>query len=135
MRREGQIIQRGTKWLVRVYLGRENGKRTYANRTVKGTEKDAKTVLNALLSERDKGMAVAPAKATLNAYLDRWLADALKPRVRAFTFHNSEKLLERHVRKAIGAKKLAKVTPLDVQAVYTAMTSKGLSAKTVRYVH
>ena len=135
-RSEGQIIPRGEGvFLVRVYLGRTNGKRQYANRTVHGTEGDARKERTKLLRERDLGVAVAPAKLTLGDFLDRWLRDAAGPRLRAFTLEQYTDLLADHVRPALGARSLAKLSPLDVQAVYAAMQAAGLSPRSVRYVH
>ena len=52
----GQIIQRGERtWLVRLYVGRVQGKRKYDGHTVHGTKKDAQAYLNAKLRERDLG--------------------------------------------------------------------------------
>lgn len=135
-KRSGQIIQRGERtWLVRVFLGREAGKRKYANRTVHGIKKDAERVLNELLLQQSQGIAVEPSKQTLSAYLDRWLEDACKSRVRTRTFEDYKALLVRHVRPRIGLRAIAKLSPLDIQGVYSAMLDLGLSPRTVRYVH
>jgi len=40
-----------------------------------------------------------------------------------------------YVRPSLEGRPLAKVTPLDVQAVYGKIIEKGLSARTVRYTH
>ena len=133
---EGQIIQRGPdRFLVRVYLGRDGGKRRYANRTVKGTRKEASKVRTAMLRDRDQGLAVAPGRLTLGDYLDRWLKDSAKARVRARTHDQYSDLMRLHVRERIGSRPLAKLSPLDIQAVYSAMTAAGLKARTVRYAH
>lgn len=135
-KRAGQMIQRGERtWVVRVFLGREAGKRRYANRTVHGVKKDAERVLNELLLQQSQGIAVEPSKQTLSAYLDRWLEEACKQRVRKRTFEDYKALLVRHVRPRIGLRALAKLSPLDIQGVYSAMLEIGLSPRTVRYVH
>ena len=130
------IVQRGDSWLVRVYTGRLNGKRQFVNRTVRGTEKDAENVETALKHDRNRGLGAAPAKLTLNAFLDRWLQDSHRARVREFTLGNSTRLLAKHVRPILGSKPLHKIRPLDVQGLYTKMeTDSGLSPKTIRHVH
>ncbi|QQS46821.1 MAG: hypothetical protein IPM66_23530 [Acidobacteriota bacterium] len=88
-RRSGQIIDRGeNKWLVRVFLGRNetNGKRKYFNKTVRGTKKDAQKYLNSKLREIDLGVFVEPATESIDAYLDKWLISVAKNRVSERTF-------------------------------------------------
>jgi integrase len=133
----GQVIARGERtWLVRVFLGRgADGKRKYHNHTVHGTKKDAQAYLNAALRDRDLGTFVEPGKDTLGEYLDRWLADAAKPKVREHAFRDYTTLLARYVRPALGDRRLCDLTPLDVQGLYSSMLERGLSARTVRYTH
>jgi integrase len=136
-RRTGQIIRRGdARFVVRIYLGTDaNGKRRYHNHTVRGTKKDAEKWLTAALRRLDLGEAVAPAEISLDAYLDKWLATAVTPRVRAHTLDDYTRLLVRYIRPKLGKHRLASITPLDLQSLYGAMTSNGLTARTVRYTH
>jgi integrase len=131
----GQIIPRGKNvWLVRLYLGRDQqGKRLYLNQTIHGPRKAAQAWLNQRLTERDAGVAVKPAQQTLNEYLDHWLEAAAKARVRPKTFHGYRIILECHIRPALGARPLSKITPLEVQQTFQAMVDKGLSARTIEY--
>src|SRR5215212_2224700 len=57
------------------------------------------------------------------------------PRVREQTYTWYVELLKSYVRPTFGDKKISDVRPLDVQALYTSLQEKGLSAKTVRHVH
>lgn len=131
----GQIISRGKNiWLVRIYLGRDDsGKRIYLNKTIHGPKKAAQAWLHQRLTERDAGVAVKPAQQTLNDYLDRWLETAARPRVRPKTFVGYQNLLDRHIRPALGARPLSKISPLEVQQTFQAMQEKGLSARTIEY--
>lgn len=133
----GQIKKRGDKtWLVRVFMGRDNnGKRRYLNKTVRGNKKDAEAYLNATLTQISAGTFIEPVKLTVDEYLDKWLATAAKARVRERTHDDySEKLL-RYVRPLIGKLKLTDLRSFDVQSIYTAMTERDLSPRTVRYTH
>ena len=137
-RRTGQIIERGERvHLVRVYLGRDDttGKRRYTNKTIHGTKKDAQMWLNATLREIDLGIYVEPAGESVNAYLDKWLDAAAKPRLRQRTFEDYTALLRRYVRDEIGHVKLSMLRPLDIQQLYSKMQMQGLSARVVRYTH
>jgi integrase len=44
-------------------------------------------------------------------------------------------MLRRYIRPAIGARMLASVSPLEIQAAYQGMIDRKLSARTVRYAH
>lgn len=140
-RRRAQVIPRTgksgeTTFLVRVPMGTDaNGKRIYWTTTVHGKQKDAEAVATEKLNERDKHTLVQPSRMSLDAYLDHWLHDAAKPRLRPRTYASYEALLARHVRKPLGARRLSDITPRDIQACYATMLENGLAARTVRYVH
>ncbi len=133
----GQIVARGRgKWLVRVFLGRDpdSGKRRYYNRTIHGTKKDAERYLTATLREKDLGVFVEPARMSLDAYLDRWLEDAVKPRVRPRTLQDYRRFMDRHVRPSLGGRRLDRITPLDLQKLYTRIGDE-VSAHAVVHTH
>lgn len=137
-RKVGQIIARGyRKWLIRVYLGRdlETKKRTYHNRTIRGSMREAQAYLTKKLRERDLGRDLEGAKITLNEYLDRWLQTAVKPRVRQKTCKDYDGILRRYIRPALGDRVLVSMLPMDIQTTYHGMIERGLSARTVRYTH
>jgi integrase len=132
----GQIIKRGESWTVRIFLGRDTkGKRKYFNKTIKGTKKDAQKYLTAKLREKDLGVFIEPASMALNEYLDKWLSESAKPRLREVTLESYQGLLKSHVREILGSRKLSDIKPLDVQKLYNRMTENSLSPRTVRYVH
>ena len=134
----GQLINRGErKWLVRIYLGRDvvTGKRKYHNKTVNGTKRDAQKYLNGVLREIDLGRYREPHKMPLNVFLDKWLKDAVKPRVRDVTYHNYSELIANYVREGLGKKPISKVTTLEIQALYSALLERGLAVVTVQKVH
>ena len=137
-RKVGQIIARGERrWLVRVYLGRdrETRKRTYYNRTVYGSLRHAQAYLTRRLHERDLSRGVEGLQVTVDEFLDHWLKTAVKPKVRAKTHRDYAAMLRRYIRPAIGARILASLSPLEIQAAYQVMIERKLSARTVRYAH
>ncbi len=133
----GQIIKRGDKtWIVRIFTGRdEKGKRRYLNKTIKGNKKDAEKYLNTTQTAISTGTFIEPSPLTVGAYLDKWLDSVARGRVRPRTFASYTKVLLRYARPVLNERKLSSVRPLDVQALYAGMLERGLSAKTVRYVH
>ena len=135
-RKVGQIIARGERrWLVRVYLGRDSEmrKRTYHNRTVYGSLRNAQAYLTRRLHERDLSRGVEGLQVTVDEFLDHWLKTAVKPKVRAKTYSDYAAMLRRYIRPAIGARILASLSPLEIQAAYQVMIDRKLSARTVRY--
>lgn len=132
----GQIIKRGENtWLVRIFTGRdEKGKRHYRNQTVRGTKKEAQTYLTAKLREKDTGTFIEPSPMSVGDYLDKWLETA-KTQVRARTVQGYKDMLATYARPMLGNKRLSDVSPLDIQALYSSLTERGLSASTVRHAH
>jgi len=134
----GQIISRGERtWLIRVALGREpqTGKRRTFNKTFHGNKKDAQQELTRILRLQDTGNFVEPTRLSVNDYLDRWLESSVKTRVRPRTYDGYVELLGLYIRPTLGSASLSGLTPLDVQAAYTVLTDRGLSARTIRYAH
>jgi integrase len=137
-RKTGQIIARGdSRWLVRVYLGRdrETGKRAYHNRTIYGSLRHAQAYLTRRLHERDLSRGVAGLQISVDEFLDHWLKTAVKPKVREKTYGDYAAMLRRYIRPAIGARMLVSLSPLEIQAAYQCMIDRKLSARTVRYAH
>lgn len=133
----GEISQRGeNKFVVRVFLGRDgNGKRKRVAKTVHGTIKDAKKALTALLRDADLGLLAENGNITLDEYLDKWLETSVKPHLRSKTYRGYKSSLSRYFREPLGAKKLSKITTMDIQSIYADMLSKKLAPATVIYAH
>lgn len=133
----GQIVKRGENtWYVRIFLGRDaNGKRKYFNKTIHGTKKDAQKYLTAKTREKDLGVFVEPASMPLNEFLDRWLEEIAKPRIRESTYSSYESILRNYVRLKLGAKRLSDIQAYEVQKLYNEMKNVGLSSRTIRYTH
>lgn len=131
----GQIIAKGERtWLVRWFEGREGGRRKYRSHTVHGTKKDAQAYLNGVLRDRDLGTYVPPTRETLDEFLDRWMSNTHKQRVAATTYRKDEGLLKRYIRPTLGAKRLAALSPADLQDRYAELGER-LSPKTIRDAH
>ncbi len=133
----GQLIERGkNKWLVRVYLGEDDGgKRRYHNKTIHGNKKEAQAYLNKCLREKDTGTFIEPSKELFSKYLEYWLQNVAKTRVREKTFHSYEKTANNYIKPGLGDIKLSHVTPALIQELYNKLLDKGLSPRTVRYTH
>lgn len=133
----GQIIKRSeNNWLVRIFIGRDTkGKRKYFNKSVHGSKKDAQKYLTAKLREKDLGVFVEPASMALNDFLDRWLEEIAKNKLRERTFYGYESLLNSHIRTKLGLKRLSDIQSYEVQKLYNDMKKADYSAKTIRHAH
>jgi integrase len=72
---------------------------------------------------------------TLAEYLDYWLHQSVKPRVRPLTFAGYSVNVRRHLVPTLGKIRLDRLTPQDVQEMMNRRLADGFSPKTVAYVH
>ncbi len=133
----GQIIKRSENtWLVKIFLGRDgNGKRKYFNKTIHGAKKDAQKYLTAKLREKDLGVFVEPASMILNTFLDRWIDENAKYKLRERTLDNYKSLLKQHIRPILGLKRLCDLQSYEIQKLYNDMKNADYSPKTIRHAH
>lgn len=128
----GQIVRRGKKsWLCRVFTGRDAaGRKSYLNKTIKTSRKDAEKWVRDQLRKQDLGLKLTTeTKTTLSDHLDSWLKDIAKPRVSNTTFAGYDQQL-RIVKSTIGKVKLKDLSPKDIQGLYAT-----LSPSVARHVH
>lgn len=123
-------------WQVRMFLGRDsNGKTKHFNKTIHGSKKDAQTFLTAKLRERDLGSFVEPAALSVKDFLNDWLENIVRSRVREATFDGYKGIVEYYLLPAIGSERLCDLRPEHIQRFYGSLQRKGLSSRTVRYAH
>ena len=128
---EGSIFGRKDGlWVARVTL--EGGKRKdfYAK-----SRREAAAKLKVAQKAVDDGLSLDSDKQTVAQFLEKWLSASVKPSTRHKTFTTYESLCRTSIVPRIGTKKLAKLTALDLQALYTELADSGLSPRTVHHVH
>lgn len=135
-RRRGQLRKRGpNKYLVRIYLGRIDGKRKYTSKTVHGSRKEAQEVLTGMLRKKDAGKNVGRCRQTVASFIDEWL-EGKKKSIASSTYGTYKKIIRLHIKPGLGHLKLYEVNPQLVQRFYTSLTEeKDLSASYVRMIH
>ncbi len=133
----GSIRKRGKSWAVIYDAGRDpvTGKRRQVWRTVRGTKADAQRELARLQHLSATGIDIAPERLTVNQYLERWLVDYASARVAPSTLIRYRGLLRVHVAHRIGGQLLARLKPIHLQEVYSAMLRDGSAPRTVLHVH
>ncbi|RJQ09877.1 MAG: site-specific integrase [Bacillota bacterium] len=98
------------------------------------SDKEAEALLRKILVHIDEGTYVEPSSETVASFLARWLRLAAPGR-RPSTMRRYRVNIERHVVPALGQRRLAAVTNLQVSELYAALIEGGLAASTVRGVH
>lgn len=129
-RNEGSVFQRkdGT-WCAVLNVGYDgNGKRRrrwiYGEEKTEVLEKLARLRVQAL-----NGDLGEPQRLKVGQFLDRWLTDTARKRVRASTHELYRGVVERHVTRHIGGVGLARLTPHHVRAMLTGMEKGGASLR------
>ncbi len=135
---EGSIYTFANNSGTRVYravvnLGYIDGKLKRKAFTV-ATRQEAQAILTEAQHKISKGLPVAPERQTVAQYLTRWLDDFKEGTVRYATMQRYRVLVATHIVPALGSIILSKLTALDVQALLTAKSRAGLSARTVGYI-
>jgi integrase len=136
-RKLGQIIAvRENTWMIRIPLGcdPETKERTYYNRTVHGSLRQAQKFLGKKINQLGADRERDGAKIRLDQFLDQWLK-TIKTRVCSKTYESYERLLAKYIRPSLGKRCLVAIRPFDVQTVYQQMTDRGLSPRTVQGAH
>ena len=134
---EGSIVRRKDgRWMAQVTMGRDPQTGKFQRATFYGkTRQVAAEHLAKALRERQQGIFVAPHKRTVGEWLDTWLHDYKKAKLRPITFDSYEMLIRRHLKPALGHITLRDLRPEQVQHFYNAKMHDGASARTVRYCH
>lgn len=135
---EGTIDERRPKGaLTQLADGRWQARLTLANGKRKAfygkTKEEARKKLIAAQADRERGLPTTNDRQTVRDFLDRWLEDAAKPKVRPRTYASYRQQIKLHILPAIGKQKLTQLSPTDVQAYMNQKLASGLSPRTVQY--
>ncbi|HUW65873.1 MAG TPA: N-terminal phage integrase SAM-like domain-containing protein [Spirochaetia bacterium] len=139
----GYIRKRGkTSWEIEVYLNTKggDGKPERVFKTVRGTRRDAESVLAEMLVQVNNNTLIkANKKLTVGEYLEQWLNDYGKSHLKCTTYANYKGVIDGHLIPELGSIPLCKLQPSDVQKYYTnALNSgrkDGKGGLSRRYVH
>lgn len=141
---EGSIVKRKDgRWQGAVTTGRDP-KTGKPKRVIfyGRTRQEVAEKLTKALSEVQQGMFVEPGKLTLGKWLEMWLSEYAKPRLRPTTWESYERNVRCHIKPAIGNIPLKQLQPNHLQKLYNSLLASGradgtggLSPRSVRYVH
>jgi integrase len=91
--------------------------------------------LTKAMAERDSGLPFDAGKLKLGEYLKRWLNDSVRGSVKPITSESYERLVRVHIAPALGRLQLKSLSPAHLQGFYRERLDKGLSPRTVQYLH
>lgn len=130
---EGSVFQRKDgRWVAQVRLESGKMKQRYFK---PNQEKEARAALRKMLNEKEQGTLPTGPNQTLKAYLEQWLEQVHKPRVRKSSYQLYQLMLNKHIIPALGHIQLQRLTAQHVQAFYNHELESGLATKTVRGYH
>lgn len=134
----GTIRQRKNgRWEARYTIGRSPGTGKQIQKSIYGdTQAEVRKKLAQATAAIDEGIYLEPSKLTVGAWLDIWLTEYANNAVKPSTLYSYKGQCNNHIKPAIGAKKLAELTPYIIQTFYNDLQNrKGLSAKSIKNVH
>src|SRR5258708_17024607 len=107
---EGSVYQRSDrKWCGALVVA---GRR----RVIYGsTRQDAAQKLARAMDAATRGLLRQPSRLTVGGFLDRWLEDTVKPRVRPLTYSGYAVNVRRHIIPTLGDVRLDRLSPEQVQ--------------------
>src|SRR5258706_3516307 len=127
---EGSIVKRPDgRWEARITLPEGKRQSFYAK-----TRQEAARRLAEALRDRDRGLPVLGERPTVAQFLGAWL-HIVKPSVGVGTWKTYEEIVRLHLKPVLGSHALAKLTPQQVQALYSAKLEADLSPTTVHHIH
>jgi integrase len=89
------------------------------------SKKEVRIRLTEAIADRDKGLVFDSGNLSVGEYLGRWL-EAIQSTIGELTWKRHESIVRLHIAPAIGAIKLAALTPLQVQSLYRAKSKSHL---------
>lgn len=115
---------------------RKKGKGVEWRQMVDGVErslyaKDMKSLQDKIKTVAD--LPIVKEKFTVSEWFDRWLSVYIKPLKKAATYNQYNDIYRKHIRPAIGSRKMTSIKPFDIQAVIAKMHENGMATKTMRH--
>ena len=128
---EGTIYKRKDgRWEGAVTLPGTGGKR---KRFYGDTQREVREQMTATLRSLDQGQAISLDRQTVGQFLDKWLSEVARPKLRPSTFISYQSKIRNYLIPALGKHQLVKLTPQHVQAMMNEMSARGLSPRSVQY--
>jgi integrase len=130
---EGSVYkeEKSGLWCATVEVPTEGGKRRRVSRRAR-TKKEALTKIDAVKAQVAAHLPVPDQRQTLKAWLAWWLDNEAGTKAKASTVAGYRTMCDAYIIPAIGKKRLAQLTPRDVQGMLRGMEKAGLAGWTRR---
>jgi integrase len=99
------------------------------------TRKEVADKLAKSLRDQQQGIFVEPHKLILGEWLDTWLWNYKKPRLRSTTLDNYEMLIRRHIKPDLEKIALRDLRPEHLQHFYNEKGKEGLAPRSIQLMH
>lgn len=133
--KKGNPFKRGKTWTFIYYVTDENGKKIQKWKGGYATKKEAETDLKIYQAKSELNQIIPVSNLTLKDYILKWF-EQHKKMLEPNTINGYNTNICNHIIPAIGNIKLKDLKPSTLENFYVSlMEEKGLSAKTVKYVH
>ena len=106
----------------RVTVGR------FPSMSVSEARKEARPVLDAMRAGKDphvekevRKQAAAAGEVTVEVFADRWLAEYVRPKLKALTIRDYERIIDKNIKPKLGARFLGSIAKSDVMTLHAAM--------------
>ena len=129
---EGSVYRRKDgRWAASMTLEDHSRKYFYGE-----TRKEAYEKLQKALHEQKQGTLLVGPQQTMKDYLEYWLEEVHKSKLRIGTYRSYRGVLNCHLIPGLGHIRLQKLTPQHVQSLYSKKhTEEGLSPGRIRVIH
>lgn len=122
-RGDGALFKDGDQWRARVELPRAaDGTRRW-KRVSSKDRNDAIRKLKKLRSDVDTGRVAVSGKTTVEQWLDRWLTEIHRGKIRPGTYVGYERVIRLHITPRIGRRRLDQLTPAHVRQMTDGIAS------------
>lgn len=113
-------------WEIKIYIGQVGGEEQYEYFTFVGGRREADDEEARLRAKYGRGAIARPKAMTVGQWMDLWLADYVKPIRAAKTYENYEQATRLRIKPALGDTPLRKLSPGQIQRMYTDMRTQRL---------
>ena len=107
------------------------GKRIRAYKNVKGSKREAKSVMHKMITEMEEGKLSHRSKKKVNEWMDEWLDNYL-PNIEETTRKGYRDKINRYIKPTIGDIYIKALRPEHVQRMVNDMLDDGLAPKSIR---
>jgi integrase len=128
---EGSIYQRKDgRWVAEITLEDHSRKQFYGK-----SKKEVQEKLRQAINQQQLGVLATGQQQTVEQFLEYWLEDVHKAKIRLRTYESYRNILNNHLLPDLGHIRLQRLTAQHVQSLYAKKQKEGLSAGSIGVVH